>query len=59
MGGFGGALKNISIGIASSKGKIYIHSADSTTNTGDSDAFWHTSQDAFLELEFDMDCVDM
>lgn len=49
MGGFGGALKNISIGIASSKGKMNIHSAGSTTNTGDSEAFWKTSQDAFLE----------
>lgn len=49
MGGLGGALKNISIGIASSKGKMYIHSAGSTTNTGDSEAFWKTSQDAFLE----------
>ena len=27
MGGFGGAIKNISIGIASSSGKAYIHSA--------------------------------
>ena len=27
MGGFGGALKNISIGIASSYGKAYIHGA--------------------------------
>ncbi len=26
MGGFGGAIKNISIGIGSSKGKTYIHS---------------------------------
>ena len=26
MGGFGGALKNISIGIASQNGKMYIHS---------------------------------
>ncbi len=25
MGGFGGALKNISIGLASSHGKAYIH----------------------------------
>lgn len=30
MGGFGGALKNISIGIASSNGKAYIHSAGKT-----------------------------
>ena len=28
MGGFGGALKNISIGIASSAGKAWIHTAD-------------------------------
>ena len=34
MGGFGGALKNISIGIASSRGKQYIHGA------GDMDKFW-------------------
>lgn len=32
MGGFGGALKNISIGIASSNGKAYIHSAGKTAN---------------------------
>lgn len=25
MGGFGGALKNMSIGVASSHGKAYIH----------------------------------
>jgi uncharacterized Fe-S center protein len=31
MGGFGGALKNISIGIASSKGKSLIHSAGKAT----------------------------
>lgn len=27
MSGFGGAVKNISIGIGSSKGKMYIHSS--------------------------------
>lgn len=44
MGGFGGAIKNISIGIASSNGKRYIHSAGtSTTNWG------NPSQDDFLE----------
>ena len=32
MAGFGGALKNISIGIASSAGKAYIHSAGKTKN---------------------------
>ena len=30
MGGFGGAIKNMSIGIASSKGKAWIHSAGKT-----------------------------
>jgi len=44
MGGFGGALKNISIGIASSAGKTLIHSAGaSTTDWGD------PSQNDFLE----------
>lgn len=44
MGGFGGAIKNISIGIASSNGKRYIHSAGArTTNWG------NPSQDDFLE----------
>lgn len=31
MGGFGGALKQLSIGFASSSGKCYIHSAGATT----------------------------
>ncbi len=44
MGGFGGAIKNISIGIASSAGKTYIHSAgESTTSWG------NPAQDDFLE----------
>lgn len=48
MGGFGGALKNISIGIASSNGKAYIHSAGKTENA---DSIWSNiaEQDAFLE----------
>ena len=33
MGGFGGVLKNASIGVASSAGKAYIHSAGKTTDT--------------------------
>jgi uncharacterized Fe-S center protein len=45
MGGFGGALKNTSIGIASSKGKLHIHTAGSN----DSNGFFSTPQDAFLE----------
>lgn len=44
MGGFGGAIKNMSIGIASSNGKRLIHSAGaSTTNWG------NPAQDDFLE----------
>ena len=48
MGGFGGALKNISIGVASRNGKAWIHSWG---NTSDPDECWnHTqNQDAFLE----------
>ena len=44
MGGFGGAVKNMSIGIASANGKRYIHSAGtSTTDWG------NPQQDDFLE----------
>ncbi len=32
MGGFGGALKQLSIGVASSSGKAYIHTAGKTTD---------------------------
>ena len=43
MGGFGGALKNISIGLASSHGKAYIH------GVGDVEDFWGSDHDSFLE----------
>ncbi|WP_418425307.1 DUF362 domain-containing protein [Alistipes sp.] len=48
MGGFGGAVKNISIGIASSAGKAWIHSAGKTKNAGE---MWGSlpAQDDFLE----------
>ena len=48
MGGFGGALKQLSIGCASSAGKSYIHSAGKVT---DQDILWQNvaPQDAFLE----------
>lgn len=48
MGGFGGAVKNMSIGIASSNGKTYIHSAGKCE---DSEVVWKNtaSQDDFLE----------
>lgn len=44
MGGFGGALKNLSIGCASSEGKAWIHSGG--TSMGN---MWGGEQDAFLE----------
>ena len=48
MGGFGGVLKNQSIGFASTAGKAYIHSHGVTSKTPD--AWQHTRpQDAFLE----------
>ncbi len=48
MGGFGGAIKNISIGIASSAGKAWIHSAGQTKNAAE---MWSAlpPQDDFLE----------
>lgn len=49
MGGFGGALKNISIGIASSHGKAYIHGAGVPEN------LWTANHDSFLEAMADAD----
>ena len=48
MGGFGGAIKNMSIGIASSHGKAWIHSAG---RTNDPQQVWGDlpAQDDFLE----------
>lgn len=48
MGGFGGVLKNQSIGVASADGKTYIHTAG---KTGDTKEIWKNiaEQDAFLE----------
>ena len=48
MGGFGGVLKNASIGVASTAGKAYIHSVGITD---DPELCWqHTeNQDSFLE----------
>ena len=43
MGGFGGAVKQLSIGVASSYGKAYIHGAGNTEN------FWKTERNLFLE----------
>lgn len=43
MGGYGGALKQLSIGVASSYGKAYIHGA------GDPEKIWTADHDSFLE----------
>ena len=43
MAGYGGAIKNISIGIASAEGKSHIHSG------GTGGSMWGGDQDAFLE----------
>ncbi len=47
MGGYGGALKQLSIGIASSYGKAYIHGA------GDTKEIWTSEHDSFLEAMAD------
>ena len=48
MGGFGGALKNISIGIGSSRGKAWIHTAGKTLDPVE---LWNNlpEQDDFIE----------
>lgn len=48
MGGFGGALKNISIGLASSAGKTYIHTGGKTACV---DSIWQNTaeQSVFIE----------
>lgn len=43
MGGYGGAIKQLSIGVASSYGKAYIHGA------GDPKKIWTADHDLFLE----------
>lgn len=54
MGGYGGAIKQLSIGLASSYGKGYIH------GVGDPDDFWTSDHDQFLESMADaaMSVVD-
>jgi len=47
MGGFGGALKQLSIGVASGFGKKYIHGVGVTEN------FWSSDHDSFLEAMAD------
>ena len=52
MGGYGGALKQLSIGCASSAGKAYIHSGGKVT---DQNILWENTaeQDTFLEAMAD------
>ena len=52
MGGYGGALKQLSIGVASSAGKAWIHSAGKTK---DQNKLWSNvaEQDQFLEAMAD------
>lgn len=47
MGGYGGAIKQLSIGVASSYGKQYIHGVGVPEN------FWHSDHDSFLEAMAD------
>ena len=48
MAGFGGAIKNISIGLGSSQGKAWIHSGGTSMTDP-----WSGKQDAFLEAMAD------
>lgn len=52
MGGFGGALKQLSIGVASSSGKTNIHTAGKTTDVNE---LWNNlpEQDKFIEAMAD------
>lgn len=47
MGGYGGAIKQLSIGVASSYGKQYIH------GVGVPEDFWNSDHDSFLEAMAD------
>lgn len=47
MGGYGGAIKQLSIGVASSFGKAYIHGA------GEPEKIWTQEQNKFLEAMAD------
>jgi len=47
MGGYGGAIKQLSIGVASSYGKAYIH------GVGETEKIWSSDHDSFLEAMAD------
>ena len=50
MGGYGGAIKQLSIGVASAYGKAYIHGA------GEVEKIWTSDHDSFLESMADAAC---
>ena len=50
MAGFGGAIKNVGIGMSSPSGKGYVHSAGTRT----SGSIMHSDQDAWLEAMAEM-----
>ncbi len=50
MAGFGGAIKNVGIGISSASGKVYVHSAGTRT----SGSILYRNQDAWLEALAEM-----
>lgn len=50
MAGFGGAMKNVGIGISSASGKVYVHSAGTRT----SGSIMYKDQDAWLEALAEM-----
>ena len=50
MAGFGGAIKNVGIGISSPSGKVYVHTAGTKTNG----SIWYSDQDAWLEALAEM-----
>ena len=50
MAGFGGAIKNVGIGISSPSGKVYVHTAGTKT----SGSIWYSDQDSWLEALAEM-----
>lgn len=50
MAGFGGAVKNVGIGISSARGKVLVHSAGTRT----SGSIMHSDQDEWLEALAEM-----
>ena len=45
MAGYGGAIKNVAIGMSSPGGKVYVHTAGTKT----SGSIWYSDQDAWIE----------